>query len=196
MRFEIAKNDAAKASEDQEYELIVFQLPDRSGEGEEDYAAIRPNEELLLTLAQDVYLIQESPESAIDILNRIMVQAFNPNDLREALIEDGGYADEDGTGDGELSVAGLDLARSNARLSFRRASRRDPLGVETLASVAVWLVERWSGKDTGKPRDYLPPSSTTGRASKRTSSSRKGSTRSTSSGKSTSRGSSTLRTTG
>lgn len=184
MRFEIAKNDAAKSQEDQDYELIVFQLPDRTGEGEEDYAAIRPSEELLLTLTQDVYLLQESPESAIDILNRIMVQAFNPNDLREALIESGEYPDDEENGDGELSPAGLDLARSNARLSFRRSSRRDPLGTETLASVAVWLVEKWSGKDTGKPRDYLPPSNKTGRASKRTSSSRPARTRSTSSVKS------------
>ncbi len=188
MRFEIAKNDAAKAQEVQEYELIVFQLPDRSGEGEEDYAAIRPNEELLLTLTQDVYLLQESPESAIDILNRIMVQAFNPTDLREALLEDGGYADE-GDGDGELSLAGLDLARSNSRLSFRRSSRRDALGVETLAAVAVWLVEKWSGKDTGKPRDYLPPSKPTGARSKRTSSSPRAKTRSTSSARSGSRAS-------
>ena len=196
MRFEIAKNDADKASGDQEYELIVFQLPNRQGDGEEDYAAVRPNEELLLTLTQDVYLLQDNPQSAIDILNRIMLQSFNAEDLREALIEDGSYADEDGDGDGELSLEGLNLVRTNSRLSYRRSSRRDPLGVETLAAVAVWLVERWSGKDTGKPRDYLPRSKATGAPSKRTSSSRKGSTRSTSSAKSGSRASSTSRTTG
>lgn len=196
MRFEIAKNDAAKAQEDQEYELIVFQLPDRTGEGEEDYAAVRPNEELLLTLTQDVYTLQESPQTAIDILNRIMLQAFNAEDLREALIEDGGYADENEDGDGELSLEGLQLVRTNSRLAYRRSSRRDPLGIETLASVAVWLVEQWSGKDTGKPQDFLPPSKPTGTRSKRTSSSRKGSIRSTSSGESGSPVSSTSRTTG
>lgn len=191
MKFEIAKNDAARSAEEQEYELEIFQLPNAKGDGEEDYAAVRPSEELLITLTQDVYLLQENPAQAIDILNRIMLQAFNAEDIRAALLELDEYADGDDTGDGELSPYALDLTRTLSRLSFRRATnpKRDPLGTETLAGVAVWLVEKWSGKATGKPRDYLPPSKPTGQRSKRTSSSRPAGTRSRSSKTSASRGS-------
>jgi hypothetical protein len=176
MRFDIAKDDAARASEDQVWELYVFQLPNRAGDGDEDYAAVKPSEELLLTLTQDVYLLQESPQQSIDILNRILLQVFNPEDLYEALVEDGGYEDTAGDGDGDISAAGLELVRSSARLKYRHASRRDPLGTLTIAQIAVHMVERWSGKEaTGKPRDFLPRSSTTGTRSKRTGSSRSGS---------------------
>lgn len=196
MRFEIAKNDADRIGDEQVYDLYVFQLPNRDGTGDEDYAAVRPSDELLLTLTQDVYLLQESPESAVDILNRIMVQTFNPYDLRAALIESGEYEDDNNDGDGELNFDGTELARTNSRLSFRRSSRRDPLGVETIAQIAVHLVEKWSGKDTGKPQDFLQPSKTSGTRSKRTSSSAQGRTRSDSSTKSGSRASSTSRITG
>jgi hypothetical protein len=189
VRFEIAAADKKHADEDQVYELFVFQLPNRNLDGDEEYAAVRPSEELLITLAQDVYLIEEDPASSLDVLNRILTHVFNPLDLREALIESGDYPDTDGDGDGELSPAGLTLARTGGRLSFRRSSRRDPLGVETIAKIAVSLVEQWSGKDTGKPQDFLPPSHTTGTRSKRTSSSRPAATRSTSSRKSGSRAS-------
>jgi hypothetical protein len=189
VRFDIAAADKKHAAEDQEYELFVFQLPNRNLDGDEEYAAVRPSEELLITLAQDVYLIEEDPASSLDVLNRILTHVFNPIDLREALIESGDYEDTEGDGDGTLSAAGLTLVRTGGRLSFRRSSRRDPLGVETIAKIAVSLVEQWSGKGTGKPQDYLPPSRTTGTRSKRTSSSRPAATRSTSSRKSASRGS-------
>lgn len=187
MRFEIAKNDSARQAEEQEYELEVFQLPNAKGDGDEDYAAVRPSEELLITLTQDVYLLQENPAQAIDILNRIMLQAFNAEDIRAALLELDEYADE-GDGDGELTAYALDLTRTLSRLSFRRATnpKRDALGTETLAGVAVWLVEKWSGKAIGKPRDYLRPVKQTGTRSKRTSSSTPARTRSASSRKSVS----------
>lgn len=186
--YEIAANDAKKAASDQVYELHLFDLPDRSGDGTEQYAAVRPTEDLLLTLSQDVYLLEESPQESIDILNRVLLNVFNQADLREALIESGDYADDDDTGDGELSLEGLTLARSGSRLKARQASRRDPLGIETIAQIAIDVVQRWSGKDTGKPRDFLPPSRTTGTASRRTSSS-KARTRSASSKRSGSPGS-------
>lgn len=198
MRFEIAKDDATRAQDAAEYDLYVFQLPDRTGDDEEDYAAVRPSEELLITLTQDVYLLQDQPENSIDLLNRIMLQCFNPDDLRAALIEHGGYTDEDEDGDGELSLEGLNLVRTNQRLKYRWSTnpKRDPLGTATLAQVAVHLVERYSGKATGKPQDYLPLSKRTGQPSKRTSSSRKASTRSNSSSRSASRASSTSPTAG
>lgn len=172
MRFELAKDDVQRAGEDQDWDLYVFELPNRAGDGDEWYAAVKPSEELLLTLSQDVYLLQEQPQQSIDILNRILLQVFNADDLREALVESGDYEDVKGDGDGELSAAGLDLARSSQRLKYRHASRRDPLGTHTIAQIAVHMVERWSGKATGKPRDFLQPSSTTGTRSKRSSSSR------------------------
>jgi hypothetical protein len=189
MRFEIAQNEAARSADAQDYELEIFQLPNAKGDGDEDYAAVRPSEELLLTLTQDVCMLQENPATAIDILNRIMLTAFNSEDIRAALIEDGNYTDEDGDGDGELSMYALDLTRTIPRLSYRRATnpKRDALGSETLAQVAVWLVEKWAGKATGKPQDFLPPRKPTGQRSKRTSSSRPAATRSSSSQKSGSR---------
>lgn len=198
MRFEIANVDATHAADAPDYDLYIFQLPDRTGEGEEDYAAVRPNEELLITLSQDVYLLQDAPENSIDILNRIMLQTFNAEDIRAALIESGEYTDDDGDGDGELSPYGLDLVRTNQRLKYRWSTnpKRDPLGTATLAQVAVHLIERYSGKATGKPRDFLPPSKRTGTPSKRTASSQRAKTRTTSSRKSASRASSTSRTTG
>jgi hypothetical protein len=193
MRFDFAKNDADKADEDFEYEFEVFQLPNARGDGEEDYAAVRPSEELLLTLTQDVYLLQDSPESSVDILNRIMLQAFNAADIREALIEldDPKYLDTEGDGDGVLNLVGINLERTQQRLSYRRATnpKRDALGTQTLAQVAVWLVEKWSGKVIGKPQDFLQPQKPTGGRSKRTSSSRQAATRSRSSAKSGSAGS-------
>lgn len=189
MRFDYAKNDATHATETPEFELLVFQLPNPKNDGDEDYAAVRPDDELLLTLTQDVYLLTEKPEESIDLLNRIMLQAFDADDLREALIESGQYEDTDGDGDGELSPEGLTLVKTRQRLAYRRSKRRDPLGTETIARVAVWLVEQWSGKDTGKPRDFLPPQKQTGTRSKRTSSSRPAATRTTSSRKSASSGS-------
>lgn len=176
MRFEIAKDDAQRASEDQEWDLYVFQLPNRAGDGDEDYAAIKPSEELLLTLTQDIYLLQSAPEQSLDILNRILLQVFDADDLREALIETEEFKDLNGDGDGELSAEGMNLARSSARLKYRHASRRDPIGTLTIAQIAVHMVERWSGKATGKPQDFLPPSSRAGTRSKRTASSAKGST--------------------
>lgn len=196
MRFDIAQNDATRALDEAAAEVYVFQLPNRKGDGDEDYAAVRPSEELLMTLSEDVYLLQDQPETSIDILNRILLQVFNPDDLREALIETGEYDDADGDGDGELSSEGLNLVRSGSRLKYRHATRRDPLGTYTIAQIAVHMVEKWSGKDTGKPRDFLPPSSTTGTRSKRTTSSARAKTRSSSSAKSGSRGSSTSRTAG
>ena len=186
--YEIAASDAKKAADDQIYELHLFDLPNRDGEGTEQYAAVRPTEELLLTLSQDVYLLEESPQESIDILNRVLIHVFNPTDLREALIESGEYDDTDDTGDGDLSMEGLTLARSGSRLKARQASRRDPLGIETISRIAIDVVQRWSGKATGKPRDYLPPSRTTGQTSRRTSSS-KARTRSSSSKRSASQGS-------
>lgn len=176
MRFEIAKDDAQRASEDQEWDLYVFQLPNRAGDGDEDYAAIKPSEELLLTLTQDIYLLQSAPEQSLDILNRILLQVFDADDLREALIETEEFKDLNGDGDGELSAEGMSLARSSARLKYRHASRRDPIGTLTIAQIAVHMVERWSGKATGKPQDFLQPSSRAGTRSKRTASSAKGST--------------------
>lgn len=189
MRFDFAANDAERAAAGEELEVEVFQLTNATGDGDEDYAAVRPSEELLITLTQDVYALKEQPYQAIEVLNRIMGQAFNPLDLRDALIETGDYEDVNGDGDGELSAEGLNLVNTNNRLAYRRSSRRDPLGTETLAQVAVWLVEKWSGKVTGKPQDFLPPQRTTGRASKRTSSSRPAASRSRSSKKSASAGS-------
>ena len=186
--YEIAASDAKKAAADQEYELHLFDLPDRTGDATEQYAAVRPTEDLLLTLSQDVYLLEEDPAQSIDILNRVLVNVFNPTDLRDALIETGDYADTDEDGDGDLSMEGLNLARSGSRLKARQASRRDPLGVETIAQIAIDVVQMWSGKGTGKPRDFLPPSRTTGTASRRTSSS-KARTRSSSSKRSGSPGS-------
>lgn len=185
--FDIAKADAERAAGDQVYEFEIFQLPNRDGDGEEDFAIVRPTEELLLTLTQDVYLIQDNPAQSIDVLNRILLHVCNTDDLREALIESGDYEDA-GDGDGDLSFEGLNLARTLSRLKYRHASRRDPIGTETIAQVAVWAVEKWSGKESGKPQDFLPPQSTTGRASKRTSSA-KARTRSSSSAKSGSRAS-------
>lgn len=197
-QFSIAANDTAQAAEAPDYDLYIFQLPDRTGEELEDYAAVRPNDELLLTLTQDVYLLQDTPESSIDILNRIMLQTFNADDIRAALIEDGGYADTEGDGDGELSPYGLDLVRTNQRLKYRWSTnpKRDPLGTSTLAEIAVHLVERYTGKAIGKPQDFLPRSKPTGTPSKRTSSSRAGKTRGNSSRGSNSRASSTSRTNG
>lgn len=193
MRFDFAANDAAKADDETDYELEIFQLPNAKEDGEEDYAAVRPTEELLLVLTQDVYTLHENPANSIDILNRIMLQAFNPEDITAALLEnpDGRFdkylSDElDEDGEPQLNPEGVYLARTINRLSHRRSTnpKRDKLGTETLASVAVWLVEKWSGKATGKPRDFLPPSRRTGTRSKRTSSSTAAKTRSRSSAKS------------
>lgn len=191
MRFDIAKDDTTRASESGGYEYEIFQLPDRKGEGEEDYMAVRPDEELLFTLTQDVYLLQDQPEQAIDILNRIMLRIFNADDIREALLEDGRYADTEGDGDGELNPYALNLVRTASRLKYRWSAnpRRDPLGTATLAEISVGFVEKWSGKAIGKPQDYLAPSKPTGTRSKRTSSSRSAASRTGSSRKSGSRAS-------
>ena len=190
MRFEIAKDDSDASLLEQEYEYDVFQLPGRKdGDPEEDYVAVRPTEALLLTLSQDLYLLQEDPANSVDILNRIMLQVFNPEDIYAALEESGEYQD-DGTGDGTLSAEGMNLVRTNARLKHRIGSRRDPVGIATVAQVAVSYVGEWSGKDrSGKPQDFLPPSKPTGARSKRTSSSRPAATRSGSSKRSGSRAS-------
>lgn len=188
MRFEIAADDSTRAREEGDYEFEIFQLPDRSGEKEEDYVAVRPTEELLFTLTQDVYLLNDQPEQAIDILNRIMLRIFNAEDIREALLEDGNFADNDGDGDGELSGYALTLVRTAGRLKYRWASspKRDPLGTATLAEISVGFIEKWSGKAIGKPQDYLPPAKRTGARSSRSSSSQPAATRSRSSRKSAS----------
>jgi hypothetical protein len=190
MRFEIAKADAEELAENSGYEFDVFQLPGRhEDDPDEDYVAVRPTEVLLMTLAQDLYLLNDEPAQAIDILNRIMLQIFSAEDIYEALKESGEY-DDAGDGDGTLSAEGLNLVRTNSRLKHRVSSRRDPVGIATVSEIAADYITGWSGKDqSGKPQDFLPPSKPTGRASKRTSSSRKGSTRSTSSVKSASRAS-------
>lgn len=187
MRFEIAAGDTERAQEAGDFEYEIFQLPDRKGE-DEDYCAVRPDEELLFTLTQDVYLLQDQPEQAIDILNRIMLRIFNADDIREALIEDGRFADVDGDGDGELSAYALTLVRTSQRIKYRWAAnpRRDPLGTATLAELSVGFVEKWSGKAIGKPQDYLPPAKRTGTRSKAKSSSRPAPTRARSSRKSAS----------
>lgn len=190
MRFDYAKNDANRANEE-DLEFEIFQLPNAKGDDDEDYCAVRPSEELLITLTQDVYLLQEQPYQAVEVLNRIMGHAFSAIDIRDALIESGEFEDRDGDGDGELNAYALTLVNTNNRLAYRRStpSRRDKLGTETLAQVAVWLIEKWSGKATGKPQDFLPPQKPTGRSSKRTSSSRPAANRSRSSARSASAGS-------
>lgn len=195
MQFEFAQHDAEQAAAEQDYEFHIFQLPNPKGDGTEDYCAVKPSEELLLTLTQDVYLLQERPAESIDVLNRVMLQVLNDEDIREALLEApeyaDKYADKEGDGDGELNAWALSLVSTRHRLAYRRSvnPKRDPLGTVTLANVAVWLIEKWSGKDTGKPQDFQPPSKPTGARSKRASSSRAGATRSNSSRRSASAGS-------
>lgn len=188
MRFEIAAGDTERAEEAGDFEYEIFQLPSPKGDGDEDFCAVRPDEELLFTLTQDVYLLQDQPDQAIDILNRIMLRIFNADDIREALIEDGRFADEHGDGDGELSAYALTLVRTAQRLKYRWAAnpRRDPLGTATLAELSVGFVEKWSGKAIGKPQDYLPPAKRTGTRSKAKSSSRPAAARARSSRKSAS----------
>lgn len=190
MRIDIASEDARRADDEPDYEFQVFQLPNATGDGTEDYAAVRPSEETLLQVTQDMYLLQENANHAPDILNRILIRVFNPDDLRAALIESGDYDDVLDDGDGTLSLEGLKLATTLQRLSYRRTvnPKRDPLGSATLGQVAVEMITRWSGKDqSGKPQDYLPPSKRTGDSSRRGATSKAPATRSRSSAKSGSR---------
>ncbi|MCA1841582.1 MAG: hypothetical protein LC792_00055 [Actinobacteria bacterium] len=178
MKFEIAAADHDAAKVDQQYQMTTFELPAPDGEGSELYAAVRPVSAAFSAMLKDSYGVRSNPSQSLAIVARFLHTTMLEEDLREALIETGDYEpanDEDG--DGVLSAAGLEIARSNERITERWTDRHDALGEATLAQVMVSLVEGWAGKGTGSQPASSRQSRRTGARSTRSASS-KGSTRS------------------
>jgi hypothetical protein len=176
VKFEIAAADHEAQKQDLEYTLEVFELPGTDGTGTEEYAAVRPIHSAFSAMIKDSFGIRSKPSEALKIVARFLHTTMLERDLRAALLETGQYDDE-GDGDGELSAYGLELARSNERITERWTDRQDVLGEATLAEVVVSLVEKWAGKGTGSEPGSSRASKRTGARSTRTSSS-KASTRS------------------
>lgn len=178
MKFEIAAADHDAAKVDQQYQMTVFELPAPDGEGVEQYAAVRPVSAAFSAMLKDSYGIRTNAAQSLAIVARFLHTTMLEEDLREALIETGDYeAADDEDGDGVLSAAGLELARTNERITERWTDRHDPLGEATLAQVMVSLVEGWAGKGTGSQPASSSRSKRSGARSTRTASS-KASTRS------------------
>lgn len=179
LKFDLAAEDKAAAASGDVYHLSVFELPGPDG-GTESYAAVRPADNSWLALSRSVFVARKD-ETNMGIAGiKFLDQCLIEEDLREALLEDGSYAD-DGDGDGELSAFGLELSRSNQRINDRLMDRHDPFGIRTLIDVMESLTEQWSANPTSsppassKPRRRTGASSTAGRSSK-ASTSRKSST--------------------
>lgn len=177
MKFEIAAADHEAAKLDLEYTLEVFDLPGPDGTGTEEFAAVRPIHSAFSAMMKDSFGIRSKPSEALKIVARFLHTTMLERDLRAALIETGDYADVDEDGDGELSAYGLELSKSNERITERWTDRQDLLGEGTLAEVMVSLIEKWAGKGTGSAPASSRRSKPTGARSTRTSST-KASTRS------------------
>lgn len=169
MKFEIAAADHEAAQANQQYHLTLFELPTQDGKGTEEYAAVRPVSAAFSAMLKDSYGVRSKPSESLKIVTRFLHTVMLEEDLRAGLIEAGGYEDE-GDGDGELSAYGIELSKSNERITDRWTDRQDPLGEGTLAEVMVTLVEGWAGKGTGSQPASSPRSSRTGARSTRSAS--------------------------
>jgi hypothetical protein len=180
LRFELAVEDVEASESAQEYDLHTFELPGHP-DGTETYAVVRPAADAWVALSRTALTARQNQQQMEIAAVKFLDECLNADDLREALIESGEYADVDEDGDGDLSAFGLELARSNERLNDRLMNRRDPFGVATLVKIYLDMVERWSGNPIGSPQDYLPPQKRTGAKSTATRSSKASTSRGSSS---------------
>lgn len=168
LSFQIAAQDK-EAATDRDYSITVFELPDRTGEGTEQYAAVRPAPAAWVAVSALAYVSHQNDLEQYLRATSFLDQCMNAEDVRRGLIEDkaGRWTpqDADEYNDPDLSDAGVLLAQSNLRLARRLMDNNDPFGIITMADVMIKLVERWSGNPTGSPQDYLPPQRSTGKQS-------------------------------
>ena len=160
MKFDIAAEDHEQAQADQEYHLQILEVAG------ERYAAVRPVGSAFSAVLKDSYAVMSDPKASLGLIMNFLAVCFDQADLTAAIRESGEYAEDE-----DLSDEDRELTESNSRITSRMMNRHDDLGEVTLARVMVGLVEAWSGKDTGSPQDYLPPSKPAGkRSTARTSS--------------------------
>jgi hypothetical protein len=163
LHFEIAAADE-KAVTDREYFLTVFDLPGPAeGDPKEKYAAVRPAPDAWLALSRTVYVAKRSQEDMLVSGLKFLDQAFIEKDIRKALLQaidrdpDKYKAfrptDGDMLNDPDLSDLGVEVSRSNQRLTDRLFDGDDRFGSSTLVGVMESLTEQWSGNPTGSPQD-------------------------------------------
>ena len=191
LHFQIAAADE-KAAAERDYMLTIFDLPGSAeGDPAEKYAAVRPAADAWLALSRTVYVAKRSQEDMLVSGLKFLDQGFIEKDIRRALLQAierdpetyKAYRpnDDDTLNDPDLSDLGVQLARSNQRITDRLFDGDDRFGSATLVAVMESLTEQWSANPTGSP----PVSSSSPRRSggrSTASASPKGSTSSRSSG--------------
>jgi len=159
LHFEIAAADE-KAVAERDYFLTVFDLPGPAdGDPSEKYAAVRPAPDAWLALSRTVYVAKRSQEDMLVSGLKFLDQAFIEKDIRRALLQaidrdpDKYKAfrptDDDMLNDPDLSDLGVEVSRSNQRLTDRLFDGDDRFGSSTLVGIMESLTEQWSGNPTG-----------------------------------------------
>jgi hypothetical protein len=159
LHFEIAAADE-KAVAEREYHLTIFDLPGAvPGDPAEKYAAVRPASDAWVALSRSVYVAKRSQEDMLVSGLKFLDQAFIEKDIRRALLQaidrdPDAYAayrpsDDDTLNDPELSDLGVEVSRSNQRLTDRLFDGDDPFGSATLVGIMERLTEQWSANPTG-----------------------------------------------
>lgn len=159
LHFEIAAADE-KAIAERDYFLTVFDLPGPAdGDPAEKYAAVRPAPDAWLALSRTVYVAKRSQEDMLVSGLKFLDQAFIEKDIRRALLQaidrdPDKYklfrpSDDDMLNDPDLSDLGVEVSRSNQRLTDRLFDGDDRFGSSTLVGIMESLTEQWSGNPTG-----------------------------------------------
>ena len=163
LHFQIAAADDA-AVNDRDYYLTVFKLPGpAAGDPEETYAAVRPAADSWLALSRTVYVAKRSQEDMLVAGMKFLDQCLIEKDLRAGILQwidrdpeqSRAYrpSDDDEMNDPDLSDFGVEVTRSNQRLTDRLFDGDDRFGSSTLFDVMQKLTQQWSGNPTGSPAD-------------------------------------------
>lgn len=162
LHFQIAAADDAAVNE-REYFLTLFTLPGPAdGDPDETYAAVRPAGDAWLALSRTIYVAKRSQEDTLVAAMKFLDQCLIEKDLRAGLLQaidrdkDGKFdayrpQDDDELGDPDLSDAGVQVTKSNQRLTDRLFDGDDRFGSATLVDVMKQLTEQWSANPTGSP---------------------------------------------
>lgn len=180
LHFQIAAADE-KAVAERDYFLTIFDLPGPAeGDPNQKYAAVRPAPDAWLALSRTVYVAKRSQEDMLVAGLKFLDQGFIEKDIRKALLQaierdPDTYAayrpnDDDTLNDPDLSDLGVELTRSNQRITDRLFDGDDRFGSATLVAVMESLTEQWSGNPTGsQPDSSNSPRRTGGRSTAATS---------------------------
>lgn len=180
LHFQIAAADE-KAVAERDYFLTIFDLPGPAeGDPVQTYAAVRPAADAWLALSRSVYVAKRSQEDQLVSGMKFLDQAFIEKDIRKALVQAidrdpdkyKAYrpSDDDTLNDPDLSDLGVELSRSNQRITDRLFDGDDRFGSSTLVSVMESLTEQWSANPTGsQPGSSNSPRPSGGRSTGSTS---------------------------